>query len=70
MSGTPNMKPLLQKSNEIIKVLQNQKPLGLIDCITVIGLVAGNVTEFYVAKGMNRQVVIDEFCKCIRIMCK
>ncbi len=62
-----DVKPYLEKANEILYVLQKDGPMKPVDYATVIGLVASRVVEACVENGEDRQTVVDAMCKSVRI---
>lgn len=61
---------LIQKANEVITVLQKDGAMCPADYAVVLGLVANKITEACVSLGEDRQMVVDDLCKAVRIMCK
>lgn len=61
---------LIQKANEAITVLQKDGAMCPADYAVVLGLVANKITEACVSYGEDRQMVVDDLCKAVRIMCK
>lgn len=62
-----DVKPYLEKANEILYVLQKDGPKKPIEYTTVIGLVAARLVEACVENGEDRQMVVDALCKSVRI---
>lgn len=65
-----DLKPYLEKANEILYVLQKDGPMKPAEYATVIGLVAARVVEACVENGEDRQVATDAICKSIKVCCK
>lgn len=61
---------LIQKANEVLMVLQKHGAMCPADCTVVLGLVANKITEACIGYGEDRQMVVDDICKAVRIMCK
>lgn len=61
---------LIRKANEVLTVLQKDGAICPADCAVVLGLVANKITEACVSNGEDRQMVVDDLCKAVRIMCK
>ena len=62
-----DVKPYLEKANEILHVLQKDGPKKPIAYTTVIGLVAARVVEACVENGEDRQQAIDAICQSVKI---
>lgn len=60
----------IRKANEVITVLQKEGAMCPADYAVVLGLVANKITEACVSYGEDRQMVVDDLCKAVRIMCK
>jgi len=65
-----DVKPYLEKANEILYVLQKDGPNKPIEHTTVIGLVAARLVEACVENGEDRQQVIDAICQSVKIFSK
>lgn len=61
---------LIRKANEVLTVLQKDGAMRPADYAVVFGLVANKITEACVSNGKDRQMVVDDLCKAVRIMCK
>lgn len=61
---------LIRKANEVLTVLQKDGAMCPADYAAVLGLVANKITEAFVSYGEDRQMVVDDLCKAVRIMCK
>lgn len=61
---------LIRKANEVLTVLQKDGAICPADYAVVLGLVANKITEACVSYGKDRQMVVDDLCKAVRIMCK
>lgn len=61
---------LIRKANEVLTVLQKDGAICPADYAVVLGLVANKITEACVSYGEDRQMVVDDLCKAVRIMCK
>lgn len=61
------VKPYLEKANEILYVLQKDGPMKPAEYATVIGLVASRVVEACVENDEDRQMVVDAMCKSVRV---
>lgn len=61
---------LIRKANEVLTVLQKDGAMRPADYAVVLGLVANKITEACVSNGKDRQMVVDDLCKAVRIMCK
>lgn len=61
---------LIRKANEVLTVLQKDGAMRPADHAVVLGLVANKITEACVSNGKDRQMVVDDLCKAVRIMCK
>lgn len=51
-------------------MLQKDGAMRPADYAVVLGLVANKITEACVSYGEDRQMVVDDLCKAVRIMCK
>lgn len=61
---------LVLKANEVLTVLQKDGAMRPADYAVVLGLVANKITEACVSYGEDRQMVVDDLCKAVRIVCK
>lgn len=61
---------LVLKANEVLTVLQKDGAMRPADYAVVLGLVANKITEACVSYGEDRQMVVNDLCKAVRIVCK
>lgn len=66
----PDMNRLARSANEAIMVLQKSGLKSATDYAVVLGLIANKIVEACVTYGIDKQTVIDDLCKSVRIMSK
>jgi hypothetical protein len=66
----PDVNRLARSANEAIMVLQKSGLKSATDYAVVLGLIANKIVEACVTYGIDKQTVIDDLCKSVRIMSK
>ena len=66
----PDVNRLARSANEAIMVLQKSGLKSATDYAVVLGLIANKIVEACVTYGIDKQTVIDDLCKIVRIMSK
>lgn len=66
----PDVNRLARSANEAIMVLQKNGLKSATDYAVVLGLIANKIVEACVTYGIDKQTVIDDLCKSVRIMSK
>ena len=65
-----DIRSYVEKANEIIRMLSGTGAMRPTEYAIALSLAASNIVKACVADGEDKQQVVDDLCKAIRMMCK
>lgn len=63
------LRQYLDKTNDVMRVLQEPKPMRISDYTVVVGLVLKRAVDSYAQDEKEKETVVNAMCESLRVLC-